>query len=102
MPLSAYALFTAPGLRSARMTCMGGLQLLSLLGAIQVLAAYIADPSGRMSTSSRRYSALNAVGSGLAYVALREVNYGFILLEGVWALVSPYRLIRPGWSKGRA
>ena len=84
------------------MTCMGGLQLLSLLGAIQVLAVYIVDPSGCMSTSSRRYSALNAVGGCLAYVALREVNYGFILLEGVWVLVSLYRLIRPGWSKGHA
>ncbi len=50
-----------------------------------------------MSLASRRYSALNALGSGLlAYVALREVNYGFILLEGVWALVSVYALLFPG------
>lgn len=76
---------------------MDTLQVLSVLGALQVLAAYIAAQMGRMSPGSRRYSALNAVGSGLlAYVALREVNYGFILLEGIWALVSVYTLLRPG------
>jgi hypothetical protein len=73
------------------------LQILSLLGAVQVLFAYIANQSGRLSAGSRRYSALNALGSGLlAYVALRELNYGFILLEGVWAMVSVYALLVPG------
>jgi hypothetical protein len=72
------------------------LQILSLLGAVQVLFAYIANQSGRLSAGSRLYSALNALGSGLlAYVALREMNYGFILLEGVWALVSVYALLFP-------
>lgn len=76
---------------------MDTLQVLSLLGAVQVLFAYIASQAGRMSLASRRYSALNALGSGLlAYVALREVNYGFILLEGVWALVSVDALLFPG------
>ena len=75
---------------------MDTLQVLSLLGAVQVLFAYIASQAGRMSLASRQYSALNALGSGLlAYVALREVNYGFILLEGVWALVSIYGLLFP-------
>lgn len=64
-------------------------QTISLVGAACLLIAYVASQTGRMRTASAAYNLLNFVGSGLlAWVAIHDRRWGFILLEVVWALVS--------------
>lgn len=71
-------------------------QIVSVLGSLQILGAYVASQSGRLDSRSRLYSALNFVGSALlTVVAIIEAQWGFLLLEGVWALVSLVALLRP-------
>ncbi|WP_420594707.1 CBU_0592 family membrane protein [Deinococcus sp.] len=74
---------------------MDFIQLLSLLGAAQVLSAFIAAQFGKLSTASVLYLLLNTVGGAcLAVSALLERNAGFIVLEGTWTLVSAWGLLR--------
>ena len=67
-------------------------QVIQIVGALIILAAFAATQLGEMETDSRLYLLLNLVGSVvLAILAVIESQIGFILLEGVWAIVS-------GWS----
>lgn len=70
-------------------------QLIQILGALLILAAFGGAQLGKMATNSRVYLVLNLIGSGiLTGVALVESDWGFLLLEVVWALVSLWGLIR--------
>ena len=71
------------------------IQAISIIGAILILAAYAGNQAGRIGASHLSYALVNAVGSGaLALVALLERQWGFLLLESVWSLVSVWSAAR--------
>ena len=69
-------------------------RLLQILGALMVLAGF-ALAQGRV-LDQRSYACLllNLFGSTiLAVLAFEERRWGFLLLEGVWALVSAWGVV---------
>lgn len=70
-------------------------QIAGLCGAALILVAYIGHQTRRMDAGRIPYNALNMVGSAiLAYLALQPLQLGFVVLEGVWAIVSLAALVR--------
>lgn len=64
-------------------------QLVQIAGAVLILTAFVLAQMRRLDTSSRSYLSLNLVGSiVLAVLAALDRDLGFLLLEGVWAVVS--------------
>ena len=75
-------------------------QIVQVAGAVLILIAFTAAQMGRMSPHSLVYLVLNLVGSAaLAVLALIDSDWGFLLLEGVWALVTAWSLVQ--FARGR-
>ena len=70
-------------------------QIVSVVGSLLILLAYTANQTGRMTAEQASYSVINIAGAGiLAVVAVLEEQWGFLLLEGVWTIVSVAALVR--------
>jgi hypothetical protein len=70
-------------------------QVLQVVGALCVLAGFAGSQFGVVRVESRVYLVLNLVGSAvLAALAAADSQYGFLLLEGVWAVVSAWAILR--------
>lgn len=68
-------------------------QIVQIVGALLILTAFAAVQLERMRPDSRLYLTLNLVGSViLAVLALVGSQWGFVLLEGVWAVFSAWGL----------
>ena len=70
-------------------------QAIQVVGAILVLLGYVLGQTGRVDASSRSYLVINLVGSALlALVAVLGRQWGFLLLNGTWAVISAVNLTR--------
>jgi hypothetical protein len=76
--------------------------LIQVLGALCVLIAYALAQFRRLDSRSFFYLFLNFIGSAtLAVLAATDRQWGFLLLEGVWAFISLWG-IRPALVRRRS
>ena len=65
------------------------IQVVSLIAAVTILIPFSASQLRRLHVETLRYQVPNLIGSAtLATIAVIERQYGFVLLEGVWAVMS--------------
>ncbi|MGH7309044.1 MAG: CBU_0592 family membrane protein [Candidatus Rokuibacteriota bacterium] len=70
-------------------------QIIAVLGALLILAAYLGHQRGVLSRAHAAYHWMNLVGAlVLTVVAYRAEQWGFVLLEGAWAAISVPPLLR--------
>ena len=70
-------------------------QVIGIVGALLILLPFAASQLGRLRVMSYSYQLMNFAGATiLTIIAVLERQYGFILLEGVWALMSVVGLSR--------
>lgn len=64
-------------------------QVVQIIGALLVLAGFLATQADRTDQRSYAYLVPNAVGSAaMAATAVLTAEWGFVFLEEVWALVT--------------
>ncbi len=69
------------------------------VGVFFILLAYFCNTFRWLSSQSRLFFALNALGASMACLASFLIAYWpFVILEGIWTIVSVIGLIRVSWS----
>lgn len=64
-------------------------------GVFIILLAYVLNITARLQATDKRFLALNFLGATLACIASIMLKYvPFIVLEGIWALVSLIGLVK--------
>ena len=81
---------------STNMTMDLARQLISFVGALLILIAYIGHQMGWVNSHGAAYNLMNAAGSAiLAWIAFHPFQVGFVVLEMAWMIVSIWGLLRP-------
>lgn len=73
---------------------MNSTDWIGFIGVFQILLAFILNVTGKLNKRSLAYILLNLIGAAMACLASVLMNYlPFIILEGVWSMVSILALI---------
>ena len=71
-------------------------QLISFVGALLILIAYAGYQMGWINARRPPYNILNAAGSMILWwIAMHPFQVGFVVLEGVWTVISFWALAKP-------
>ena len=80
-------------------------QLVQIVGALLILSGFVLAQFRVLDPQSLWYLGVNVAGSAILTVdAWREAQWGFFMLELVWAIVSAWGLaqaLRPGRARAR-
>lgn len=69
--------------------------LIQIAGAVLILIAFTASQGGLMGVHTRSYLVLNLFGAAiLTGIAWDERDWGFLMLESVWTVVSAWSLVQ--------
>ena len=82
---------------------MHAIDVVEIVGALTILVAFAAAQAGKLQQRTITYQLLNLLGSGvLATIAAVHLSWGFLLLEGSWAVISLLGLLNlPRRSAGQ-
>lgn len=70
-------------------------QVVSIVGAVLILAAYAAQQLKKLEAETVAYQVLNCIGGALLCIAaIATKQIGFIVLEGTWAVIAAVALVR--------
>jgi hypothetical protein len=68
-------------------------QIVQIIGAVLILSAYGAHQMKHMNAEGTLYQTLNMFGGlFLCITAVADRQYGFIMLEGTWTIISAWGL----------
>lgn len=67
---------------------------LQLLGALLIVSGFVLSQAGKLDPHAYPYQIINLVGAViLTVLAYQDQRWGFVLLEGVWTVISLVGLV---------
>jgi len=74
---------------------MNAVDWIGFIGVFQILLAYMLNVTGKVSHKDLSFILLNLIGAGMACLSSILLNYWpFIILEGVWTIISFISLLK--------